>query len=61
MYEYGARTREVYFRQLAVGMISYTVSTHGGGQQLKVDAPYERMPLYIREGAIVPYGPGNAV
>ena len=28
-----------------------------GGQQLKVDAPYERMPLYVREGAIVPYGP----
>ena len=24
---------------------------------MKVDAPYERMPLYVREGAIVPYGP----
>lgn len=28
-----------------------------GGQKLTVDAPYERIPLYVCEGAIVPYGP----
>ena len=22
-----------------------------------VDAPYERMPVYVREGSIIPYGP----
>ena len=38
-------------------MISIPVKYMAGGQQLKVDAPYERMPLYVREGAIVPYGP----
>ena len=28
-----------------------------GGQQLTVDAPYERMPLYVKAGSIVPFGP----
>jgi len=28
-----------------------------GGQQIEVDAPYDRMPIYVKAGAIIPYGP----
>ena len=27
------------------------------GRQLVVDAPYERIPVFVREGAIIPFGP----
>jgi alpha-D-xyloside xylohydrolase len=26
-------------------------------RQLIVDAPYERIPVFVREGAIIPFGP----
>ena len=61
VYEYGARTREVYFPATCGWYDFYTGKYMAGGQQLKVDAPYERMPLYVREGAIVPLRTGNAV
>ena len=28
-----------------------------GGRRITVDAPYDRMPLYVRAGSIVPMGP----
>jgi alpha-D-xyloside xylohydrolase len=28
-----------------------------GGQKVNVAAPYERMPLFVKEGSIVPFGP----
>jgi alpha-D-xyloside xylohydrolase len=28
-----------------------------GGEKIKVDAPYERLPLFVREGTILPIGP----
>lgn len=28
-----------------------------GGQKTSIDAPYERMPLFVKEGSIVPFGP----
>ena len=28
-----------------------------GGQHLIVDAPYECIPVFVREGAIIPFGP----
>lgn len=57
VYEYGARSREMYFPASCGWYDFYTGKYVAGGQKLKVDAPYERMPLYVREGAIVPYGP----
>jgi alpha-D-xyloside xylohydrolase len=29
----------------------------GGGRRLVVSAPYERIPVFVREGAIIPFGP----
>ncbi len=57
VYTYEARDREVYFPKGSNWYDFYTGQFIQGGQTLKVDAPYERIPLYIREGAIIPVGP----
>ncbi|MFC5742349.1 DUF5110 domain-containing protein [Dyella tabacisoli] len=55
--QYGARSRSVY---LPAGADWYDFN-HGkrysGGQSIDADAPLERMPLFVRAGAIVPTGP----
>jgi alpha-D-xyloside xylohydrolase len=35
----------------------YTGKFFTGGQQLTMDAPYETMPLFVKEGSIIPAGP----
>lgn len=57
VYAYEAREREVYFPEGTNWYDFYTGQHIKGGQKLKVDAPYERIPLYVREGAIIPVGP----
>lgn len=57
VYTYKARQREVYFPDTNGWYDFYTGQYIAGGQTLTVNAPYERMPLYVREGAIIPYGP----
>lgn len=55
--EYGARTREVYFPAGSVWYDFYTSAPQAGGVTATVAAPYERIPLYVRAGAILPRGP----
>lgn len=55
VYEYGARTREVYFPQSG-WYDFYSGRFTQGGKLMKVDAPYERIPLYVRAGSIIPMG-----
>ena len=54
--EYGARSRSVYFPE-GGWYDFYTGSYITGNQRLTVDAPYERIPLYVRAGSILPIGP----
>ena len=57
VYEYGARSREVY---LPEGQKWYNVldgKFYDGGQTITADAPYSDVPIFIKEGAIVPCGP----
>jgi alpha-D-xyloside xylohydrolase len=35
----------------------YSGKWYAGGQYLKADAPYEKMPLFVKEGSIIPFGP----
>lgn len=58
VYEYKARQREVYFPKDNVWYDMYTgkIESHGG-ETKTVSAPYERIPLYIRGGSIIPVGP----
>ena len=56
VYEYGARNRSVYFPE--GGWYNFYSGVYiEGNQTLTVSAPYERMPLYVRAGSIVPSGP----
>jgi len=57
VYEYGARTREIYFPECEGWYDFYTGSYLEGGVRKTVDAPYDRMPLYVRAGSVVPFGP----
>ena len=57
VYEYGARTREIYFPECEGWYDWYTGRFQEGGVKKSVAAPYERMPLYVRAGSIVPVGP----
>jgi len=57
VYQYKARTREVYFPAASGWYDLYTGKYTEGGHTLSVDAPYERMPLFVKEGSIVPFGP----
>ncbi len=54
---YQARNRSVYFPAQCGWYDLYTGQHIQGGQRLIVDAPYERIPVYVREGSIIPFGP----
>ncbi|OFY66483.1 MAG: alpha-xylosidase [Bacteroidetes bacterium RBG_13_43_22] len=57
VYSYKARSREVYLPETCGWYDLYTGKYFSGGQRLNADAPYERMPLFVREGSIIPVGP----
>jgi alpha-D-xyloside xylohydrolase len=54
---YKARQRDVYFPKQCGWYDLYTGKHIQGGQTMSVDAPYERIPVFVREGAIIPFGP----
>ncbi len=69
---YKARNRSVYFPQQCGWYNLYTgekiveaetqpdnrkVHTDSESRRLVVDAPYEQIPVFVREGAIIPFGP----
>lgn len=56
VYKYGARSREVYFPENTVWHDFYTGKRVDGGQTMTVDAPYGRIPLFVRAGSILPMG-----
>ncbi|MBN2167274.1 MAG: DUF5110 domain-containing protein [Marinilabiliaceae bacterium] len=52
-----ARSRKVYL-PLSKGWYDfYTCKFFEGGQTINADAPVSRMPLFVKEGAIIPVGP----
>ncbi|MBQ3765765.1 MAG: glycoside hydrolase family 31 protein [Bacteroidales bacterium] len=56
VYEYKARSRKVYFP--AGGWYDFYSGRYvEGSRTMTVSAPYERMPLYVRAGSIIPFGP----
>ena len=56
VFEYKATSRSVYFPE-GIWYDFYTGEKIEGGRRITVDAPYERMPLYVRAGSIIPMGP----
>ncbi|MEN9569644.1 MAG: hypothetical protein RL172_875 [Bacteroidota bacterium] len=57
VYTLGQRTKPVYLPAGCGWYNMYTGEYKAGGHTIQADAPYEKMPLYLREGSIVPLGP----
>jgi alpha-D-xyloside xylohydrolase len=57
VHTYKAREREVYLPAGCGWFDFYTGRFIEGNQKISVPAPYERMPLFIKSGSIIPIGP----
>lgn len=57
--EYEAREREVTFPATRGGWYDFYSGIHvsAGGERKMMPAPYERIPLYVKAGSIIPTGP----
>jgi alpha-D-xyloside xylohydrolase len=55
--EYKARSRNVYL-PAPYGWYDLLSGIHfSGGKMINADAPYSSIPVFVREGAILPFGP----
>ena len=54
---YKARNRSIYFPKACGWYNLYTGEHIEGGRRMMVEAPYEQIPVFVREGAIIPFGP----
>jgi alpha-D-xyloside xylohydrolase len=55
--EYKSRTRSVYLPS-GTGWYDLQSGQHfKGGQSIQADAPYSKIPVFIKEGSIIPCGP----
>ncbi|NLE35694.1 MAG: DUF5110 domain-containing protein, partial [Bacteroidales bacterium] len=55
--EYRARSRRVYL-PAAYGWYDMRTGNHfAGGAEVNAEAPYGYMPVFIREGSVIPFGP----
>jgi alpha-D-xyloside xylohydrolase len=55
--EYKKRSRELYLPSTNGWYNFYTSEFLEGGQTITADAAYEQIPLYVKEGSILPCGP----
>jgi len=55
---YQARSRNVYLPPTSGDWYDFwTGASTGGGQTIDAPAPYDMLPLFIRAGSIIPFGP----
>jgi alpha-D-xyloside xylohydrolase len=57
--EYKARSRNVYLPAGSVWFDYWTGARMAGGRTVMADAPYDRLPLFVRAGSIVPMESGQ--
>jgi alpha-D-xyloside xylohydrolase len=55
--DYKARSRQLYLPATTGWFDFYSGQYQAGGQKITATAPLEKMPLYVREGSILPFGP----
>lgn len=59
--EQGATTRDVYLPDNGDGWYEFDTGVyHRGGQTITVDAPLERLPLFVRAGTVIPMSRATA-
>lgn len=51
------KKRNVYLPEKTTWYDFYTGKAYEGGQVIKADAPIDRIPLFVRQGSIIPMGP----
>ena len=57
VYKFGAKSRELYLPEGTNWYDLYTGKFIAGGKTITAEAPYEKMPVYVKEGSIIPFGP----
>jgi alpha-D-xyloside xylohydrolase len=57
VYKYGVHSCEVYLPRGNGWYDLYTGKYFKGGNNLNADAPYNRIPVFVKAGSIVPFGP----
>jgi alpha-D-xyloside xylohydrolase len=57
VYDYRSTNRKVYLPASSGWYDLYTGKYFQGGKTIDTHAPYERIPLFIKEGSIIPTGP----
>ncbi len=57
VYEHKQTKRQLYLPKCAGWYDLYTGKWYAGAQKLIADAPYERMPVFVKAGSIIPFGP----
>jgi len=57
VYEYKQTKRSLYLPKSAGWYDLYSGKRYNGGQKIIADAPYERMPVFVKAGSIIPFGP----
>jgi alpha-D-xyloside xylohydrolase len=55
--EYKQTSRELYLPKSAGWYDFYSGKFYAGAQKINADAPYERMPVFVKAGSIIPFGP----
>ncbi|MFP5041717.1 TIM-barrel domain-containing protein [Parasediminibacterium sp. JCM 36343] len=55
--DFNATTKDLYLPATTGWYDFYTSKYYEGGQHITAAAPLQTMPLYIKEGSIVPFGP----
>ncbi len=57
VYKYKERSRKVYLPATCGWYAFHTGIYFRGGQLIDAPAPYDRMPLFVKEGSVIPFGP----
>ena len=57
VYNYHQRIKKVYLPNGQGWYDLYNGKFFTGGQNLRIDAPYDRIPVFVKEGSIIPMGP----
>jgi alpha-D-xyloside xylohydrolase len=55
--EFKSRSRRVYLPECAGWYDLYSGKWYAGGQRIIAEAPYERIPVFVKAGSVIPYGP----
>ena len=57
VYNFKERNKRLYLPAGQGWYDFYSGKYFKGGQKITVDAPYERIPVFVKEGSIIPFGP----